>query len=84
MNYQDKPMPLASLPDNWPNWHDRNIVINNNTVIVNNRGPQVWTPDPGPRRHVSRPGGREAFAREDRQRSASSRSVATDFRPSTP
>ena len=28
--------------------------------------------------------GREAFAREDRQRSASSRSVATDFRPSTP
>ena len=60
--------PVGAPPWIWhgrgPNWHDRNIVINNNTVIVNNRGPQVWTPDPGPRRHVSRPGGREAFAPE--------------------
>jgi hypothetical protein len=59
--------PVVAPPWVWhgrgPNWHDRNIVINNNnTIIVNNRGPQVWTPDPGPRRGVSRPGGREAFA----------------------
>lgn len=54
--------PIGAPPWIWhgraPNWHDRNIVVNNNTIIVNNRGPRVWTPDPGPRRGISNPGAR--------------------------
>lgn len=38
-----------------PNWRDRNIVINNNTVIVNNRGAPVWAHNPAPRAGVSNP-----------------------------
>lgn len=26
MNYQDKPMPLASLPDNWSAFNDREVL----------------------------------------------------------
>jgi hypothetical protein len=62
--------PIGAPPWLWhgraPNWQNRNIVVNNTTIINNNnvtinkgRGAPVWTHNPGPRRGVSDPRWRE-------------------------
>lgn len=56
--------PIGAPPWIWhgraPNWRERNIVVNNTTIINNGgRGAPVWTHNPGPRRGVSDPRWRE-------------------------